>query len=102
MDQFDLTGKTCLVTGANSGIGYAAVIGLAKCHATVIMACRNKDRGKAALAEAKALTSSNLIELMLVDLSSQQSIRQFAHAFKLRHSQLHVLVHNAANFDHTL
>ncbi len=99
---YNLEGKTILVTGANSGIGKAAAIQLAGLGARVIMACRSAERGARALEEVRRAARSEKVELMQVDLSSQASIRQFVEAFKLRHARLDVLIHNAANFDHTL
>ena len=102
MMNYNLDQKTIIVTGANSGIGKAAAIQLAKIGATVIMACRSAERGAQALEEARQASSSDKLDLMLVDLASQASIRQFAAEFKQRHPRLDVLIHNAANFDHTL
>jgi NAD(P)-dependent dehydrogenase (short-subunit alcohol dehydrogenase family) len=98
----NLDDKTILVTGANSGIGKAAAIQLANLGATVIMACRSTERGARALEDVKKASHSEKVELMQVDISSQASIHQFVAAFKLRHQRLDVLIHNAANFDHTL
>jgi NAD(P)-dependent dehydrogenase (short-subunit alcohol dehydrogenase family) len=50
---YDLTGKTIIVTGANSGIGLSAAIQLARLGANVIMACRSAERGEAALEQAR-------------------------------------------------
>jgi NAD(P)-dependent dehydrogenase (short-subunit alcohol dehydrogenase family) len=100
--NYDLTGKTVIVTGANSGIGKAAATQLAGFGATVILACRSAERGAQALADVRQATGSDRAELMLVDLASQASIRRFAQDFKERHPRLDVLIHNAANFDHTL
>lgn len=97
-----LTHKTIIVTGANSGIGKAAAIQLARLGANVIMACRSLDRGQKALAEVRKASGSNTVELMQVDMSSQKSICAFADQFKATHDRLDVLIHNAANFDHTL
>jgi NAD(P)-dependent dehydrogenase (short-subunit alcohol dehydrogenase family) len=91
-----MQGKICIVTGANSGIGKATAMGLAKMGAVVVMACRDRDRGEAALREIKSGSGSDSVELMLVDLASQESIRQFAADYKRAHDQLHVLVNNAA------
>jgi len=46
-----MEGKICMITGANSGIGKATAIGLAKLNATIIMVCRDKDRGEKAKIE---------------------------------------------------
>ena len=95
----DLTGKTIIITGANSGIGKAAAIQLAEMGANVVMACRSLERGSAALNEVKQRSGNDAVELLQVDMSSQASIRQFAEAFLFAHSRLDVLIHNAANFD---
>ncbi len=100
--KYNLTGKTIIVTGANSGIGKEAAIQLAGCGASVIMACRSVERGARALEEVKRTAQSDQVELMQVDLASQVSIRRFAEEFKSKHNRLDVLINNAANFDHTL
>src|SRR5687767_12451814 len=99
--QYDLKNKIVIITGANSGIGKAASIQLAKCGATVVMACRSMERGAQALADVREKSGSLQVYLMQVDLSSQTSIRQFAREFLEHYGELHVLIHNAANFDHT-
>ena len=99
--HYDLKEKIIIITGANSGIGKAAAIQLAQCGATVVMACRSKERGAQALAEVQGQSNSPKVYLMQVDMSSQESIRQFAREFLERYGELHVLIHNAANFDHT-
>ncbi len=99
---YTLTHKTILITGANSGIGKAAALQLAQLGAHVIMACRNLDRGQKALAEVRQASGSDTVELMQVDMASQKSIRAFAAQFNATHARLDVLIHNAANFDHTL
>jgi len=99
---YDLSNKTIIITGANSGIGKAAAIQLVRLGATVVMACRSAERGAQALEEVRKASSSDKVDLMLVDLASQASVRQFAAEFKPRHPRLDVLIHNAANFDHTL
>lgn len=100
--SYNLENKTIIVTGANSGIGKAAAIQLATQGATVIMACRSLERGGKALEEVKESSASKKVALMQLDLSSQASIRKFAAGFKSNYSKLDVLIHNAANFDHTL
>jgi NAD(P)-dependent dehydrogenase (short-subunit alcohol dehydrogenase family) len=100
--NYNLENKTIIVTGANSGIGKAAAIQLAKLGATVIMACRSLERGEKALEEVRDRSASQKVALMQIDLSSQSSIRKFAEDYKAQYSKLDVLIHNAANFDHTL
>ncbi|HLF88864.1 MAG TPA: SDR family oxidoreductase [Anaerolineales bacterium] len=99
---YNLTHKTIIITGANSGIGKAAAIQLARLGANVIMACRSLDRGQKALEDARKASGNDTVELMRVDMSSQKSICDFANDFKAKHDRLNVLIHNAANFDHDL
>lgn len=91
----DMSGKTCVVTGANTGIGAQIARELARLGGTVVLACRSLERGQAALDEIAAQTGSDRLELMQVDLSSQASIRQFAETLAERHPALQVLVNNA-------
>ena len=100
--NYNLDQKTIIVTGANSGIGKAAAVQLAELGATVIMACRSVERGAQALEEVRKTAQSDKVELMQVDLASQASIRLFCAEFLANHPRLDVLIHNAANFDHTL
>lgn len=98
---YDLKGKVIILTGANSGIGKAASFQLAKLGATVVMACRSPDRGARAIDAVRNAAHSTKVELMQVDMSSQDSILEFVDAFCQRYEHLNVLIHNAANFDHT-
>ena len=90
-----MKGKICLVTGANAGIGKTTALGLAKIGAAVVMVSRNQERGEAARAEIMAESENDAVDLMIADLSSQQSIRQLAEDFKTRYERLDVLVNNA-------
>jgi NAD(P)-dependent dehydrogenase (short-subunit alcohol dehydrogenase family) len=98
--NYNLTGKIIIVTGANSGIGKAASIQLAKLGAHVVMMCRSKERGEQALEDVRSASNSDRLDLILVDMASQESVRQAVSEFLRRHSRLDVLIHNAANFDH--
>jgi NAD(P)-dependent dehydrogenase (short-subunit alcohol dehydrogenase family) len=91
-----MTGKVCIVTGANVGIGKETALGLARLGADVVMVCRDRERSEAARREIKQKSGNNGIELMICDLASQNSIRQFAHQFQARYRRLDVLVNNAA------
>jgi len=91
--------KICLITGANSGIGKAAAIQIAQKGYHVIIACRNKSRGEAALREIKEASKSDAVELMIADMSLQSSIRNLAADFFKKYNCLDVLIHNAALFD---
>ena len=91
----NMEGKICIITGANSGIGKATAIGLAKMGATIVMMSRNKERGEEAQKEIIKLTGNKKVDLILCDLSSQESIRKFVSEFKSKYQKLHVLINNA-------
>lgn len=91
----DLTGKTAVVTGANSGIGKAVSQELACRGARVILACRNWERGQEALAEIQAASKNSCLLLGQVDLSSLASIRSFARWLLQECPEIHLLVNNA-------
>jgi NAD(P)-dependent dehydrogenase (short-subunit alcohol dehydrogenase family) len=87
--------KICMVTGANSGIGKYAALGLARAGATVVMVCRNRERGERAQTEIRATAGNDKVDLLLADLSSQASIREAAANFTAQYDRLDVLVNNA-------
>lgn len=89
-----LSGKVAIVTGANSGMGMATARALLDKGATVIMLCRNENRGREALAK---LTSdgNGRTYLILCDLGDYDSIRSFAAQVKERFDHLDILVNNA-------
>lgn len=94
-DLPDLSGKTVIVTGGNSGIGYEAALQFARKGAEVILACRNTEKARAAAAQIKAAYPSAIVEPMALDLSNLASIREFASAYRARHRTLDILVNNA-------
>ncbi len=93
-----MQGKACMVTGANSGIGKATALGLAQVGANVVMVARDRARGEVAQNEVKAKSGNNSVDLLVADLSSQQSIRQLVENFKQHYKQLYVLINNAGVF----
>ena len=93
--QPNMTGKTCLVTGANSGIGKSTAQALAKLGATVVMLCRDRQRAEPVFDQIKGATGNQTVELMICDLSSQKDIRRFASEFIDTHRRLDVLINNA-------
>jgi retinol dehydrogenase 12 len=90
-----MTGKTCLVTGANSGIGKETALGLARMGARVVLVCRNQQKGEAALADIRRDTGSSQLDLLLADMSSFRSVRALAEQVAKRYSRLDVLINNA-------
>jgi len=89
----DLAGRVCLVTGANSGIGFETSRALAERGATVWMLCRDRKRGEHALAEIRRATRSQRVHLVLLDVSDPAAVRRFARDFAS--PRVDVLVHNA-------
>lgn len=87
--------KIAMVTGANSGIGKATATGLAKQGATVVLVCRDRERGEAARQDIVRESGNGRVELLLADFASQESVSKAAHQFLERHDRLHVLVNNA-------
>jgi NAD(P)-dependent dehydrogenase (short-subunit alcohol dehydrogenase family) len=94
-----MQGKTIAITGSNSGIGLRTAIGLARAGHQVIMLCRHPQRGEAARQQVIAESGNNHVDLILADMSSQQSIRQAAATLAGRYPRLDALINNAANFD---
>ena len=90
-----MAGRVCLVTGANSGIGKETAVGLAELGTKVVMVCRSRERGEAALADIRKRSRSDSVELLLADLASLDSVRALAKEFLEKHESLHVLVNNA-------
>ena len=87
--------KICLVTGANSGVGKMAAIGLASKGARLVLLCRNPKKAEIARKEIQQVTDNRNIEILECDLSSQVAIRQAAEKFKAAHTKLDVLLNNA-------
>ncbi|XP_042357824.1 retinol dehydrogenase 11 [Plectropomus leopardus] len=90
-----LRGKTAIVTGANTGIGKFIALDFARRGARVILACRSESRGTAALKEIREKTGNSDVHLRLVDLSSLDSVREFAKGIIEEEKALHILVNNA-------
>jgi retinol dehydrogenase-14 len=84
-----------MVTGASSGIGKATALGLASTGATVVLVCRDKNRGDLVLDEIKHRYPNSSPDLFLADLSSQDSIRTLAKDYTSKYEQLHVIINNA-------
>src|SRR6058998_610677 len=98
-DKMTMKDKVVMVTGANSGIGKAASLALAKKGATLVMVARNPERGEAARSEIVRKSGNNSIDLLLADLSSLESVRQLVAEFRKKYSKLQVLINNAGLFN---
>ena len=90
-----MSGKICIVTGANSGIGKETALGLAQMGARVVMVCRNAEKGEAALEEVRRESGSPQVDLLIADMSSQASVRALAEQIQQKYPRLDVLVNNA-------
>lgn len=89
-----MSGKTCLVTGATSGIGKETALRLAMLGAAVIIVARDAARGEAA-AEIRQRAPGAQVEMITADLSSLASVRGLAKSVQTRFARLDVLVNNA-------
>jgi retinol dehydrogenase 12 len=95
-----MDGKIVLVTGANSGVGFAAVRRLAELGAAMVMVCRDATRGEAAAKEVAMVATGPAPMLLLADLLSQDSIRLLCDKVHDRFDRIDVLLNNAgAMFD---
>jgi NAD(P)-dependent dehydrogenase (short-subunit alcohol dehydrogenase family) len=94
-----MQGKTCMITGASSGIGRATAMALARMGATLVLVCRDGSRGEETVAAIAAETGNRDVTLMLADLSSQREIRRLAAEFLATDRPLHVLINNAGAFN---
>ena len=95
MSDLDMRGKRVLITGGNTGIGKASASRLARRGADVVFTSRDAERGAAALAEVRAESGRDDVELMSLDLGSLASVRGFAAEYHSRHQRLDVLINNA-------
>ncbi|WP_068276991.1 SDR family NAD(P)-dependent oxidoreductase [Aldersonia kunmingensis] len=87
--------QTAVITGANTGIGFATAQRLAAEGRTVVMACRNLEKGAAAQQELRRANPDAEVDLLSLDLSSLAHIRKFADELAERHPTVDVLVNNA-------
>ena len=91
----DQTGRIAVVTGANSGLGLVTARELARKGAQVVLACRNLDKGRAALDTCERAVAGAAPELEELDLASLTSVHAFAERFREKHDGLDILVNNA-------
>lgn len=90
-----LDGKTVVITGANTGIGKETAIDLAKRGARIIIACRDMEKGQAALKEVIETSANENVTCMKLDLSDSKSIREFAESINKGEDKLNILINNA-------
>lgn len=99
----DLSGKIAIVTGANSGLGYATAVALAANGAHVFLGCRNKQRAEDAIERAKVeiketypiTVAVGKMEFLELDLNDMRKARESARVFSEKGLPLHILVNNS-------
>jgi NAD(P)-dependent dehydrogenase (short-subunit alcohol dehydrogenase family) len=91
----DQSGRTAVVTGANSGLGLVSARELARHGANVVLACRNTAKGEEALRTIQAVAPEARLELAQLDLGDLQSVAAFAESFRSSHDGLDLLLNNA-------
>jgi len=89
------SGRTAVVTGANSGIGFEAAAVLARRGADTILACRNAVKGEAAAARMTAAAPAATVSVVRLDLASLDSVRAAAAEILAGHQRLDLLINNA-------
>jgi len=91
----ELTGRSFLITGGNTGIGFATARALAARGGRVHIACRSPEKGQAAVLAIRQATGSDQVELLELDLADLGSVRAAARGFLALGEPLHVLINNA-------
>ncbi len=94
-DLPDQTGRSAVVTGANSGIGFHVARHLAGAGARVVLACRNTDKGQAAAARIRAEHPDADLRVVPLDLADLDSVRAFAERLREELDGLDLLLNNA-------
>ncbi len=89
-----LKGRTCIVTGGNSGVGLEAARHLARGEARVVLVCRNPEKARAAVAQIEEV-GQEPVDLVLADLGRLDDVRRAARELLERCPEIHVLVNNA-------
>lgn len=98
-----MSSRTCMITGATSGIGQATALALAGMGADLVLLCRDRARGEETAAAARA-AGAPAVELLIADLGVQAEVRRAAAEFLAGGRPLHVLINNAGvvNLQRTL
>ncbi|WP_131736997.1 oxidoreductase [Actinomadura roseirufa] len=91
----DLSGKTAIVTGANKNLGFHTALELARHGADVTLACRNRERGNAALEGIRRAAPDAEVSLAVLDLADLASVERFAGEYGAARPGLDILVNNA-------
>ncbi|MGB0931289.1 MAG: oxidoreductase [Chitinophagales bacterium] len=88
-------GRIAIITGANTGLGFETALALASKNMEVVLACRNMEKAQAAKLKILQKFSNAKVECLQIDLSSLQSVRDFARNFSEEYERLDLLINNA-------
>lgn len=91
----DLTGKTAIVTGSNTGIGFEIAAALYRSGAHVIVAGRDTNKVEEAIGKIRSKGGKGILEAGLLNLANLGEVKRFANDFNSKHQQLHLLINNA-------
>lgn len=91
----DQTGKTVIVTGANTGIGYETALALFEAGAHVVLACRSERNAQDAEARLREQGGKGSLEIAILNLANLEAIGDFAREFTQKHHKLDILINNA-------
>src|SRR4029078_8242086 len=91
----DQTGRTAIITGANTGLGYETAAALAAKGAHVVLAVRNLEKGKDAVRRIEEATPGADVEVQRLDLGSLDSVREAAEELRSKHQRIDLLINNA-------
>ncbi|XP_038574106.1 dehydrogenase/reductase SDR family member 12-like [Micropterus salmoides] len=95
-----VVGRSFMITGANSGIGRATAMAIAKKGGTVHLVCRNKDKAEEARVDIVSESGNTEVYIHVVDMSETRKVWEFAEAFKKQYPSLNVLINNAGCMVH--
>jgi len=94
-----MKGKTCLITGATSGIGKETAVALGKLGANIVFTARDEEKGKITKKELIDRSGNGNIEFLYCDLSSLQSVKDCSDNFRSGHNRLDVLINDAGTWE---
>ena len=93
--RFNLKNKIVIITGSNTGIGFETALELAKRNATVVLACRDLKKARVACQLIKTRTGNENVFVEELNLSSFNSVKEFANRVLIKYHKIHILINNA-------
>lgn len=98
MEKWSVENKTCMITGATSGMGFVTAMALAKEGARLVIVGREQRKTISCVDKIKDQSDNQNIEYLLADLSMLDDVRHLASAFLANHQELHLLINNAGGY----